>query len=646
MANVVEFIYRLQDRVSGTLEKLEKNSQRVNDQMERTKTKINTLEGSLTRMAARYMTFTAAIMGGKAIVKLGMDMEQTRAKFEVMLGSVEKGNKMIADINQMANITPFNNADLVKSSEVLLAYNYDAQKLLPTLEMLGNVAMGDRGKLAGLTLAFGQMSSTGRLLGQDLLQMINQGFNPLVVISEKTGKSMAVLKKEMEAGLISSEMVEEAFRLATSEGGRFYNMMDKMSQTGAGKLSTFIGALQLKLTELAEKLNPFIVKLMDFGIKIVNNFDRIAKTIWAALLPVRAFLNGIATLFNFFKENKVILQITVSLLIAVKLAMIQASLAAKGLTIQAVLASKAFQLLNVTLLKNPFTAVLVGVTLLVGAIIMLRKKTREADDDLAQLNKRANDYATDERARLDRIFDALRRTNPQSEERNKLIKQLKDMYPDLIEKMNLEKATIDELNIGYTTLADVIRKKAQAQAYESMIQELYQQRAALEMSDEWWALQEFKKREEAAGRPIRTDIRAIQKKWYQSGSGVNNSKAEPLFRWGDKFFKEDDLVGVLAKEQDLNKRIEKLSQLAGVSGQIGGTGISSGGLGITQTDTSISGLTGAGSRPTNITINLRNLIEYLNMYPQTVREGVDNMENQLIEGLLRVVNSANRIAAR
>ena len=58
--------------------------------------------------------------------------------------------------------------------------------------------MGNNEKFSSMTLAFAQMSAAGRLMGQDLNQMINAGFNPLQVISEKTGKSIAVLKKEMD----------------------------------------------------------------------------------------------------------------------------------------------------------------------------------------------------------------------------------------------------------------------------------------------------------------------------------------------------------------------------------------------------------------------------------------------------------------
>ncbi len=631
MSNAVEFIYKLQDKVSGSLKQMEENSKRLHDQMDRAKEKAGSLEKSLGRVAGRYLSFGAAIMGGRAILKLGMDMEQTRTKFEVMLGSLEKGNRMIADIQQLAKGTPYGDA-LTKSGETLLSFNYDVEKVISTLGMLGDVAMGDRNKLSGLTLAFAQMSSTGRLTGQDLLQMINQGFNPLAVISEKTGKSISVLKDEMAKGAISSQMVEEAFRAATSEGGRFHGMMDKMGQTGAGKLSTLMGTLKEKLAELGEKMVPYLNRVLDFGLKLADNFDRIAKVVWSALIPVRAFFTGLFTLFKFLKENGAVLAITATLLISIRLAMLQTALAAKGLSIGTMLASKAFQLLNATLLKNPFTAVLVGITLVVGALVMMRRRTREATSDLDTLNKRANDYANDERARLDRIFDALRRTNPESEERNKLIKQLKEMYPDLIGKMNLEKATLNELETAYNKIAAAIQKKAEAQAYESMIQELYTEKAQIETSDSWAALQGLLSSQSRSGYGAEQTRRLLAGHKLNIGGTSYNV---------DKLFRDYDRVAAL------NKRIGQLSHRA-ASGQLGGD--SMGMMGFSDTEiasaSSVSGLTGGGSRPTNITINLRNLIEYLNMYPQTVHEGITDMEDKLIEGLLRVVNSANRIAAR
>ncbi|MFW1649887.1 hypothetical protein, partial [Acinetobacter nosocomialis] len=72
-------------------------------------------------------------------------------------------------------------------------------------------------------------------MGQEVLQMVNAGFNPLQEISRTTGRSMVELKKAMEDGAISSSMVADALRSATEEGGRFFEMNEKLKNSAAGQ---------------------------------------------------------------------------------------------------------------------------------------------------------------------------------------------------------------------------------------------------------------------------------------------------------------------------------------------------------------------------------------------------------------------------
>jgi tape measure domain-containing protein len=128
--------------------------------------------------------------------------------------------------------------------------------------------------MRSLALAFGQMSSAGRLMGQDLLQMINAGFNPLQVISKQTGETMATLKKRMEEGGISAEEVAAAFKSASSEGGQFFNGMQRASETFTGQLSTLkdeavglarsFGEVMLPvLKDITQNLTEFAKKFAD-----------------------------------------------------------------------------------------------------------------------------------------------------------------------------------------------------------------------------------------------------------------------------------------------------------------------------------------------------------------------------------------------
>ena len=207
---------------------------------------------------------------GGAIISLGADMEQTKVSFSVMLGSMDKANKMVDDINAFANVTPFENDTLFETTKLLLNYGVAQDKMMPTLKRLGDVSGGSAEKMQRLALAYGQARSLGRLQGQDMKQMIEVGFNPLSEMARTTGKSIAELSKMMGKGQISIKMLDDAFISATSKGGKFNNMMEKQSQTFTGKMSTFMGKLKMIGITIGTKLIPILSKFLDILIKAVD----------------------------------------------------------------------------------------------------------------------------------------------------------------------------------------------------------------------------------------------------------------------------------------------------------------------------------------------------------------------------------------
>lgn len=241
------------------------------------------------------------------------EFEDFNTQFEVLLGSASKAKSFYKELNQFALKTPFEIGDLANVSQVMLSFGIDAKKIMPYMRQLGDVSLGNKQKFQSLGLAFSQVMATGRLMGQDLLQMINQGFNPLTIISEKTGLSMAELKKKMEAGAISSEMVAEAFKVATSEGGRFYGGMEKGSQTFKGLKSTALDAINAIVREIGE---PFfaqakkgLVKFIEYvgsdeGKSAIKNMVSIAAKAavigasFAGLLKGASLLKGLAPVFS------------------------------------------------------------------------------------------------------------------------------------------------------------------------------------------------------------------------------------------------------------------------------------------------------------------------------------------------------------
>ena len=193
-------------------------------------------------------------------MKYNADMQNYFSNFETMLGSAQAATEHVSQLKDFAAATPFEMADLANASKTLLAFGTDVNDVMPVMKMLGDVSLGNKDKFNSLALVFGQVSSQGKLMGQDLLQMINAGFNPLQVISEHTGESMASLKDRMSAGEIGIEEVTQAFQWATEEGGKFAGGMEKASKTFDGLVSTLKDNAMSLLGEVVQPLTEEMTK--------------------------------------------------------------------------------------------------------------------------------------------------------------------------------------------------------------------------------------------------------------------------------------------------------------------------------------------------------------------------------------------------
>ena len=197
-------------------------------------------------------------------------IEQLKTSFEVMTGSAEKAAEVVERLRIMGAETPFEMKDLASTTQLLMQYGFSADEALDRMRMLGDVAQGNKEAMNSIALGYAQMSSAGKVNLVDIKQMINGGFNPLQEISERTGESMASLYDRISKGTMTVDEITESMRRATSEGGRFYQSMEKQSQTLNGQLSTLkdnadqlLGSLTEGIPEgLRDQMLPFANNLV------------------------------------------------------------------------------------------------------------------------------------------------------------------------------------------------------------------------------------------------------------------------------------------------------------------------------------------------------------------------------------------------
>ena len=201
--------------------------------------KLSSAGKSLQSAGKKITMATTAFAGIAAIgVKYNATLETYATSFEVMTGSAEKAAEVVDELKDIAASTPFEMPELAETTQLLMNYGFTADDALDKMTMLGDISQGSADKMNRIATAYGQMSSAGKVSLEDVKQMIEAGFNPLQEISESTGESMESLYDRISAGTISVDEITASMQRSTSEGGRYFQSMEKQSQTFSGQMST------------------------------------------------------------------------------------------------------------------------------------------------------------------------------------------------------------------------------------------------------------------------------------------------------------------------------------------------------------------------------------------------------------------------
>lgn len=583
------FSLQLKDLFSSPMERIRASLRSVNsevDDLDRNIDQMSTNSGSklngLAGMAVKFLGAFATIEAAKNLFKIGVEAEQTKIKFEVLLGSAEKGKALLDQLNAYANFTPYSNGGIAKAAETMLGFGITQDKILPNMKMLGDVAMGNEEKMGSLSLVYSQIMATGRLMGQDLLQLINTGFNPLQVISEKTGLSMGVLKEKMEKGAISADMVSAAFNIATSEGGRYYGMAERMAQSAGGRWSTFLGTLQENVKKIGERFATSLIPVIDFaekgmGAAVVygRQFLSIAKPIVRFMIDYRAVIYTAVVAIGVFNG---ILAIAAARTAYLAWSVSWSTSAIIFNTISTYGLSGAWTVLNAVMRANPIGVIITILALLVAGVV----------------------YAW-------RNFDWFRGGVIAVWE---VLKGLGTMIKDYV---------ITRINELMNAITGV---------YKAMM--------ALKNGDFSKALD--------IGKGVGKDLLGVDSKanFLKSGQKLGEI-AQQGYAKGISSSAPAGVKSAGAKKPGAITDPNAFNSLLGGGGADGKAGKGKGNKGLSKVASKADGIIGGGSKQTNINITIGKLQDQTVIHVDSAEKGLNNLGDKVQEILLRAVNSVNQM---
>jgi tape measure domain-containing protein len=353
---------------------LEANSDKLIKGLNKSSNKLQQFGKEATRIGKNLtvgLSTPIALAGVKALSSAAK-FEKLQTQLNVLTGSAKKGTEAFKQLVEFSAGTPFQLDELVQANNTLMGFGVSAEDAFKHLQSIGDIAAVSGGDLQGISVAFGQVAAAGRLMGQDLLQLINNGVPIIDMLSDSMGVAKSEIKDMVSEGKVTFPVLIKAFQDATGEGGKFSGGMQQLSGTLGGVFSTLkdniniafaeIGKSIVESTDLVEVSKKVISKIQELTQKFkdlspeAKKFALIVAGVAAAIGPILIVVGQMSIGFG---------------------ALIKALPLVVG----------GFRLLTAAMIANPILAVATAIAAVTAAIISYKKSQKEANKvALEQMN--------------------------------------------------------------------------------------------------------------------------------------------------------------------------------------------------------------------------------------------------------------------
>lgn len=211
----------------------------------------------------------------KDVILLGGEMQQTETAFEVMLGSAEKGRAAIAKLIGFADVTPFDNPEIIQSGKSLLNIGIAVDGLTGKLEMLGNISAGTGNKIFEITSIYSKAAAKGKVQTEELMQLAERGVPIIQAFASMLKVSTQEVMAMAEKGQLSFALLDEALQSLGGQGGKYFGLMEKQSKNMLGAWSNFQAEVEKIGTAIGKKAIPELTGALE---SLLAEIDRLRES--------------------------------------------------------------------------------------------------------------------------------------------------------------------------------------------------------------------------------------------------------------------------------------------------------------------------------------------------------------------------------
>lgn len=387
--------------------------------------------------AGAFVGFEAIKSGIGSVIQFATEAETTAVSFEVLLGSAEKAQSVLKSLTDFAATTPFELPEVQDAARKLLAFGIESDKLEPSLRALGDISAGVGAPIGEIAELYGKARVQGRLFSEDINQLTGRGIPIIQELAKQFGVTDSEVKKLVESGQVGFGNIEKAFVALSSSGGKFFDLMNKQSQTTAGQFSNLADSFKGAARDLGTALLPAINELIQFGLTLITVLRAIPKFVTDNSTAFK-LLGAALIAFNAHIIRAQVITLFANAMTVLRNATIATTVATKGLT--------------TALRANPI-GVVTGLILTAAAAWSIYTDNQS---EAVQETDNLNDKLKDSEATIKAEFDNLTRLTEASKtdvsvklERQQAIDTINQKYGQYLPNLLTEATTTEQIAAAY-----------------------------------------------------------------------------------------------------------------------------------------------------------------------------------------------------
>lgn len=397
----------------------------------------STLMRSLQGAVGAYFSIDGARRFVTELSRITGEFEKQQVALRAILQDTNGADVIFEKIKNLAVVSPFSVLDLTSYAKQLSAFSVPLDEIYDTTKMLADVSAGLGVDMSRVVLAYGQIRSASFLRGQEVRQLTEAGIPILDELAKQfetlEGHAVSVgeVFNRISARQVPFEMVEKAFNDMTSEGGKFYEMQEVLSETLAGKISNLRDSYEIMMSSIGNANSDVLKGAINLLTKMMNNYEQIG-----------ADLIALASTYGVYK-----------------LAVYATSLATKGFVKTNIALLKGLRSIQLVIMSEPYAAVAAAAVAAGYAIYRVVTAENELEKAQKSVNKTIEDFRTSSSAEisnLDYLWSQLKNASVGTREYDDARKRLMNTYGQYLTDIDKEALAVGNLAGVYDRLKDSI----------------------------------------------------------------------------------------------------------------------------------------------------------------------------------------------